>query len=83
MLLQTDAHAGIAPVAVEVVDVQALADAADFALVAMVNVFAVVVVDELAHLAVVAPELAFAVLVRAGLPDRLQRGKKDFVVSIW
>ncbi|KAJ8530362.1 hypothetical protein ON010_g14552 [Phytophthora cinnamomi] len=78
---ETDAHASIAAVAVKVVDIQALADAADFALVAMIDVFAVVVVDELAHLAVVAAELAFAILVTAGFPDRLERDKKDSFVS--
>ncbi|GMF17215.1 unnamed protein product [Phytophthora fragariaefolia] len=71
MLLQTDAHTSVAAVTMEVVDIQTLANAANFALVAMINVFAVIVVDKPAHLTVVATEFAFAIFVDAGFTNRL------------
>lgn len=60
LVLEFERHARVAAVAMEVVMVDALADAADLAAVAMVDVFARLVIEELADGAEVARELHVA-----------------------
>lgn len=81
VLLQANAHASVAAITVEVVDVQTFADTADLALVAMVDVLLFVVIDEPAHLAVIATKFAFAVLVHTSFPDRLRFRSEDTDIS--
>lgn len=70
--LETNAHAGVASIAVEVIDIESLANAADLAFFAMVNRLVRIVIVKLAYFAEIACKVLFAFLVDALFGHRLR-----------